>query len=158
MKRALLVVAACAAAAAALLLFVFRVNYDAVVAERMIDFERAEPNSRMEWKDKEAVRAFEYAFRFASKEPGTVDIGAPPYAVTLGDSRYLLYLSPDYGKVQFMKPGNTGTLYTVRPSSADELKQLVSEADKRYGEQGSVQARLDPAAFSGEERPFVRPL
>lgn len=87
----------------------------------------------MEWTDRDAVRSFEYAVRFAKKEPGTVDIAAPPYSLTLGDNSYLLWISPQYELGQFVKAGKTGVLYTMRQSLTEKLKKLLSQADSQFG-------------------------
>ncbi|RCW41951.1 hypothetical protein [Paenibacillus prosopidis] len=180
MKKGFIVGIGVIAVLAALSLFLFRVSEDKVVVQRMVDFETAELNSQMEWTDRDAVRSFEYAVRFAKREPGTVDIAAPPYSFTLGDNSYLLWISPDYELGQFMKAGQTGTLYTVRQSLAEKLKKLLSQADSRFGkaagtldsevegspapsdeafsspdERSAAPAYLDESKFSVEERPLI---
>ncbi|MGM0881940.1 MAG: hypothetical protein ACQEXQ_13005 [Bacillota bacterium] len=180
MKKGLIVGVSVIAVLAVFTLFLFRVSEDKVIVKRMIDFETAELNSQMEWTDRDAVRSFEYAVRFAKKEPGMVDIAAPPYSFMLGDNNYLLWISPDDKLGQFMKAGQTGTLYTMRQSLAEKLKKLLSQADSQFGkaagtkdsevegtpapsdealpspeERSAAPAYLDESKFSGEERPLI---
>lgn len=134
MKRGLVFGIGVFLALALLSLYVFRVSENRVIVQRMIDFTTAEPNSDMEWTDRGSIGTFEYAVRFAKKERGMVDIAAPPYSFTLGDSHYLLWIAPQYELAQFMKADKTGILYTVSPSLTEKLKALLSQADERFGD------------------------
>lgn len=110
-------------------LYLFRVSEDTVVANRMLDFDKIEPGTEMEWSSKKDVRVFEHAVRFARKNPGVVDIAAPPYSFQLNGDTYWLYTLPEYDIVQFINSKHSGTLYTVRKYWADPLKELLREAD-----------------------------
>ncbi|MDQ0115357.1 hypothetical protein [Paenibacillus harenae] len=111
-------------------LYLFRVTEDQVVAHRMLDFDKIEPNTEMVWTEQDDMKTFEYAVRFANKNPGIVDIAAPPYSFKLGGDTYWLYASPEYNVMQFINSKASGTLYTVRKSSADRIRKLLEEADK----------------------------
>ncbi|NIK78485.1 hypothetical protein FHS15_003623 [Paenibacillus castaneae] len=179
MKRGVIIGLVVVAVLAAVLLFLFRMSEERVVVQRMIDFENEEPNSEMEWTDRDSVKTFVYGVRFAKKEQGIVDISAPPYSFKLGENRYLLWISPQFKRVQFAKSEHSGTLYTMRQATAERLKKLLSQADERYGviDQGAatddaadsastplpsmeeseppVPAFLDTEDFSEAERPLI---
>jgi hypothetical protein len=179
LKRGYIIVIGIVVVVAALFMFLFRVNEDQVIVERMLSFDQAEPNSQVVWKDRESIRAFEYAFRFGKRQPGKVDIDFPPYTVTLGEQRYFLYISEQYELGNFMKPGDTGTLYRIGKSSTKKIKALLKQAYSVSGsvtggapiageqETSSVQpsqspnneaykpAYLDSSTFSEEEKPLI---
>ncbi|WP_054023486.1 hypothetical protein [Bacillus sp. FJAT-28004] len=140
MKRGYIIVIGVVVVVAALFMFLFRVNEDQVIVERMLSFDQAEPSSQVVWKDRESIRAFEYAFRFGKRQPGKVDIDFPPYTVTLGEQRYFLYISEQYELGNFMKPGDTGTLYRIGKSSTEKIKALLKQA---YSVSGSVTGGAD---------------
>lgn len=110
--------------------YLFRVTEEQVVAHRMLNFDKIEPGTEMVWQAKEDIKIFQYAVRFAKKNPGVVDIAAPPYSFKLGGDTYWLYASPKYEVMQFINSKESGTLYTVRKSSADQIRKLLEEADK----------------------------
>jgi hypothetical protein len=129
-KRGYLVAVGVLVAAAAILLFLFRVSEEQVIVNRMVDFEQSAPNSQIVWKDQQSVRAFEHAFRFGKKLAGKVDIAVPHYSVTLGKQVYLLWLSDESERGNFMKVEDyrAGTLYTIRESSTKKLQALLKQA------------------------------
>ncbi|WP_339204434.1 hypothetical protein MHH56_25375 [Paenibacillus sp. FSL K6-3182] len=140
MKRGYIILIGVVVVAAAILMFLFRVNENQVTVQRMLDFEQAEPTSQVVWEDRESIRAFEYAFRFGKQMKGKVDIAAPPYSVILGDSRYLLWISKSSEHGNFMKPGDTGTLYRLGKSSTKKIWTLLEDA---YSVSGSGKEGAD---------------
>lgn len=139
LKRGYIIMIGVVVVAAAILMFLFRVNENQVTVQRMLDFEQAEPTSQVVWEDRESIRAFEYAFRFGKQMKGKVDIAAPPYSVILGDSRYLLWISESSEHGNFMKPGDTGTLYRLGKSSTNKIWTLLEDAYSvsGYGKDGA---------------------
>lgn len=140
LKRGYIILIGVVVVAAAILMFLFRVNENQVTVQRMLDFEQAEPTSQLVWEDRESIRAFEYAFRFGKQMKGKVDIAAPPYSVILGDSRYLLWISESSEHGNFMKPGDTGTLYRLGKSSTKKIWTLLEDA---YSVSGSSKEGAD---------------
>lgn len=140
LKRGYIILVGVVVVAAAILMFLFRVNENQVTVQRMLDFEQAEPTSQVVWEDRESIRAFEYAFRFGKQMKGKVDIAAPPYSVILGDSRYLLWISESSEHGNFMKPGDTGTLYRLGKSSTKKIWTLLEDA---YSVSGSSKEGAD---------------
>lgn len=140
LKRGYIILIGVVVVAAAILMFLFRVNENQVTVQRMLDFEQAEPTSQVVWEDRESIRAFEYAFRFGKQMKGKVDIAAPPYSVILGDSRYLLWISKSSEHGNFMKPGDTGTLYRLGKSSTKKIWTLLEDA---YSVSGSGKEGAD---------------
>ncbi|WP_141500107.1 hypothetical protein [Paenibacillus luteus] len=133
MKRKYWFLIGLAVVVAAALLFIFRINGDRVTVMRMIDFEQAESNSQYVWKDRGAIRTFEYAFRFGKKQEGKVDIAAPPYSVYLGKQRYWLWISEKNEPGNFMKPEDSGTLYRLSSKSTNKIQQLLKQAYPHFG-------------------------
>ncbi|TFE19795.1 hypothetical protein E2980_21975 [Cohnella luojiensis] len=105
--------------------YVFRVTADEVVVYRMIDFNSEGQYSKLVFTDREAIKAFTYAVRFADKQPGIVDIAAPDYRFYLGGKGYYLWLDERYAKGTLMKPPNTGTIYTIGKSTTSKLKKII---------------------------------
>ncbi|MEV5027641.1 hypothetical protein [Paenibacillus sp. LPE1-1-1.1] len=170
MKRGFKVAIGVVIAAAALFMFLLWVSEDQVIVERMVTFEKAEPNSQVVWKDRETVRAFKSAFRFGLKQPGMVDVTYPPYAVTLGYRRYFLWVADSDDTGFFMKAGDTGTLYKLRESSSAKLQALLERAYSVSGESPApipvlpsaepdalqfTPAYLDSKLYSEAERPLI---
>lgn len=109
-------------------MFLFRIYEERVIVERMLDFEQAESGSQVVWEDRDSIKTFEYAFRFGNRRQGIVDMPMPPYSVTLGNKRYLLWISEKDEHATFMKPGDTGTLYDMKMSSAKKIQNLLKNA------------------------------
>ncbi|WNQ10625.1 hypothetical protein MJA45_23870 [Paenibacillus aurantius] len=71
----LLVIAGLGLAVAAF--FLFRIP-ERVVVEKMVRFGEAQPDTERVITDREKVRTFAYAVRFARKQPGKADMAVPP--------------------------------------------------------------------------------
>lgn len=170
LKRGFKIVIGAVIAASALFMFLHRVSEDQVIVERMVTFEKAEPNSQVVWKDRETVKAFESAFRFGLKQPGMNDVTYPPYAVTLGYRSYFLWVDGSDDAGFFMKAGDTGTLYKLRESSSAKLQALLEDAYSVSGELPTpipvlpsaepdalqfMPAYLDSKLYSEAERPLI---
>jgi len=108
--------------------FLFRVTESQVIVHKLIDFQEVMPNSELVIKDKETIKQFTYAVRFADKQPGEVDISAPPYQFTLGDKQYYLWVSEQFGLGTLMKPPNTATIYTIDESRTRRLLDILNNA------------------------------
>lgn len=136
-------------------MFLLRVIVDEVTVQRMITFQEAEPNSQVVWKDGETIRAFEYAFRFGKKQPGIVDVAFPPYAVTLGNRQYFLWVSDEYEVGTYMKQGDTGTLYHLQKSSSAKLQSILAQAYSVSGNasaaEGEAERNMDLSFLEGRE-------
>ncbi|WP_168123028.1 hypothetical protein [Paenibacillus sp. HB172176] len=112
--------------------FRYRVTENQVTVFQMSGFGKTVPGSEHIIKDKDAVKAFTYGVRFADKQPGEVDIAAPPYQFKLGENSYYLWVSERYGLGTLMKLPNTGTTYRIGTSRAKELLDILEEV---YGEE-----------------------
>lgn len=115
--------------------FLLRVTESRVVVHRMAEFHEALPNSERVINDKEAVKQFTFAVRFADKQPGVVDIAAPLYQFTLGNKQYYLWVSEQYGLGTLMKLPNTGTVYTINKSRARSLLDILN---REYATESSM--------------------
>jgi len=182
LKRGYMIIIGIVVVVAALFMFLFRVNEDQVIIERMLSFDQAVPKSQVVLKDRESIRAFEYAFRFGKKQQGKVDIDFPPYTVTLGKERYFLYIYENYELANFMKASDTETLYRISKSSTKKLQKRLKNAYSvnGSGSDGAADlpspreespspmpssdlpnneafepAYLDSSAFSEEEKPLI---
>ncbi|MGO4546549.1 hypothetical protein AB4Z29_17270 [Paenibacillus sp. 2TAB23] len=143
MRRRLILISCLLIAVAAISMFLLRVSVDKVTVQRMITFQEAEPNSQVVWKDRETIRAFEYAFRFGKKQPGMADVAFPPYAVTLGNRQYFLWVSDDYEVGTFMKQGDTGTLYKLQKSSSAKLQSILAQAYSVSGNASAAESEAE---------------
>jgi len=111
----------------AILYFVLRVPANQIVVERMIEFHKVMSNSERVIKDKEAVKQFTYAVRFADKQPGMADMPQPPYQFTIGDKQYYLWISDEFGQGTLMKLPNTGTTYGIDESRTSKLWDILTK-------------------------------
>lgn len=101
-----------------------------VVIERMIKFSEVMPNSEYVIKDKEAVKEFAYAVRFADKQPGMVDMPHPDFQFRLGKRQYYLWISEHIGKASLMKLPDTGTLFIISESRKEKLWDILTKEYK----------------------------
>ena len=111
----------------AILYLVLRVPANQVVVERMIEFHKVMPNSERVIKDKEAVKQFTYAVRFADKQPGMEDMPQPPYQFTIGDKQYYLWINEEFGQGTLMKLPDTGTTYRIDESRTSMLWDILTK-------------------------------
>lgn len=113
----------------------FRITESQVVVNKMVKFYEVLPDSERVIKDKEAVKQFTYAVRFADKQPGQVDIAAPPFQFTLGNKQYYLWISEQFGLGTLMKLPNTGTVYRIGKSRTRNLLDILN---KEYETQNTM--------------------
>ncbi len=89
------------------------------------------PDSERVIKDKEAVKQFTYAVRFADKQPGVVDFTTPgstnPFQFTLGNKQYYLWVSEHSRQGTLMKLPNRETVYTIGKSRAKTLLEIMNK-------------------------------
>jgi len=71
--------------------FLLRVTESEVVLNKMVKFHEVLSNSEHIIKDKNVVKQFTYAVRFAKKQDGIVDMPQPDYQFTLGNKQYYLW-------------------------------------------------------------------
>jgi hypothetical protein len=105
----------------------FRVTENQIVVNKMVKFNEVQPDSERVVEDKEAVKQFTYAVRFADKQPGQVDIADPPFQFTLGNKQYYLWVSEQFGLGTLMKLSNTGTVYRIGKSRAKTLLDILKK-------------------------------
>ncbi|RED66117.1 hypothetical protein [Cohnella lupini] len=105
--------------------YAFRVMADEVVVYAVTEQGEQVQGSKRVFTDKETVKTFTYAARFANKQPGKVDIAAPDYRFYLNDKKYNLWLSESYRKGTLMKLPNSGTIYTIGEKTANKLKKIL---------------------------------
>lgn len=107
--------------------FILRVPENQVTVHKMIRFHEVMPDSERILTDREAVKQFTYAVRFANKDPGMVDIEDPPFQFTLEGKPYYLWVSERFRLGTLMKLPNTGTTYTISESRAENLLNILDE-------------------------------
>ncbi|MCF2943389.1 hypothetical protein [Paenibacillus tarimensis] len=108
--------------------FLLRVTEEQIVINKMVKFYKSAPNSERVINDKNAVKQFTYAVRFANKQPGIVDIADPQYQFVLGERQYYLWVSDRYSKGTLMKLPDTGTIYTIDESRTSGLLDIIKKA------------------------------
>lgn len=112
--------------------WLLRVTDNRVVVNQMVNFRETRPGSERVIEDKEAVKQFTYAVRFARKQPGFANVADPPYRFALGNKQYYLWVSERFEQGALMKLPNTETVYTVGKSRARNLRIIL---DQEYGTQ-----------------------
>ncbi|URN93858.1 MAG: hypothetical protein NAG76_18820 [Candidatus Pristimantibacillus lignocellulolyticus] len=105
--------------------FLLRVTESQVVVNKMVMFYEVLPNSERIIKDKEAIKQFTYAARFAEKQTGKVDMPPPEYQFTLGKQLYYLWLGDQSSNSTLMKLPDSGTIYNIEESRTSYLVDIL---------------------------------
>ncbi|MDF2661036.1 MAG: hypothetical protein K0Q94_3827 [Paenibacillus sp.] len=107
------------------LLYMFRVTGSEVVVYSLEQMNPEQLNNETIFKDKQTIRAFTYAVRFANKQPGVAKMAPPAYKFVLDYEEYYLWLLPKQSFGEIAKVGESGTVYKLTKTSAASLQRIL---------------------------------